>query len=137
MPLRQLCDWALVLHHYKDEIDRDMLMAILHELDLFDAYCAFETILVDKIGLSAKELAIPISDGDRKWQGTILGDIFRGGNFGKLNHQARSSWKYKVETMGVAMRNSFRYYRLCPSEVGGMIPRLVKVNWKILINRRK
>lgn len=137
MSLRQLCDWALVLHHYKDEIDGDMLMAILHELGLFDAYCAFETILVDKIGLSAKKLAIPISDDDRKWQGTILGDIFRGGNFGKLNHQARSSWKYKVETMGVAMRNSFRYYRLCPSEVGGMIPRLVKVNWKILINRRK
>lgn len=67
----------------------------------------------------------------------ILGDIFRGGNFGKLNHQARSSWKYKVETMGVAMRNSFRYYRLCPSEVGGMIPRLVKVNWKILIKPKE
>ena len=135
--LRQLCDWALVLHHYKDEIDSDLLVTILHELGLFGAYCAFETILVDRLGLPMGELPVSIDDDDRKWQGKILSDIFMGGNFGKLNHQAHSSRRYKLETMGVAMRNLFRYYRLCPSEVGGMVPRLVKVNWKILINRRK
>lgn len=133
--LRQICDWAMVLHHYKDKINRDKLMTMLLDLDMFDAYCAFESILFDKIGLPTRELVVPIRDEDRKWQGRILRDIFRGGNFGRLNHQAHSSLKYKMETMRVVMRNTFRYYRLCPSEVGGMILRLVKVNWRIMFNK--
>lgn len=141
--LRQMCDWTMVLHHYKEEIDRDKLMEILLDLGMFDAYCAFGTILVDKLGLPLRELPVPINDEDRKWQGKILDDVFKGGNFGKLNHgdgfkfqdsRFRSLW-YKLETFGVALRNSFKYYRLCPSEVGGMIPRLVKGNLKIMLKR--
>lgn len=137
--LRQLCDWAMVLHHYKDEINRDELLQILNDLDLCEAYCAFGTILVDKLGLPISEFPVPINDEARNWQEKILEDIFKGGNFGKLNHghgfmfhvsSFRSLW-YKVETFGVALRNSFKYYRLCPSEVGGMIPRLVKGNARI------
>ena len=131
--LRQLCDWAIVLHHYNAEIDKDKLIRILLELDMFDAYCAIGTILVDELGLPKKEFPVSLDDNDRKWKEKILEDIFRGGNFGKLHHQAHSSWKFKVETMCVALRNSFRYYRLCPSEVGGMIPRLLKGNLKILL----
>lgn len=131
--LRQLCDWAVVLHYYNAEIDKDRLIRILLELDMFDAYCAFGTILVDELGLPKKEFPVSLDDNDREWKGKILEDIFRGGNFGKLHHQAHSSWKFKVETMCVALRNSFRYYRLCPSEVGGMIPRLLKGNLKILL----
>ena len=131
--LRQLCDWAIVLHHYNAEIDKDKLIRILLELDMFDAYCAIGTILVDELGLPKKEFPVSLDDNDREWKGKILEDIFRGGNFGKLHHQAHSSWKFKVETMCVALRNSFRYYRLCPSEVGGMIPRLLKGNLKILL----
>ena len=96
-------------------------------------YCAIGTILEDELGLPKKEFPVSLDDNDRKWKGKILEDIFRGGNFGKLHHQAHSSWKFKVETMCVALRNSFRYYRLCPSEVGGMIPRLLKGNLKILL----
>ena len=131
--LRQMCDWVMALHHYKDEIDSERLKQILLDLDVFDAYCAFGTILVDKLGLPLKEFPVPINDKDRKWQERILDDIFRGGNFGMLNHEAKSSWKYKVETFCVALRNSFKYYMLCPTEVGGIIPRLVKVNLKILL----
>lgn len=133
--LRQFCDWAMVLHHYQKDIDKDKLIIMLHDLDLFDAYCAFGTILVDKLGLPIRELPVHISDEDRKWQGKILDDVFKGGSFGFLNHKAHSSWKYKMETMGIAMKNSFKYYRLCPSEVGGMIQRLVKGNLKILLKR--
>lgn len=131
--LRQLCDWAMVLHHNKDEIDKEALLEMLLDLDIFDAYCAFGTILVDELGVPKREFPVSLDDNDREWKGKILEDIFRGGNFGKLHHQAHSSWKFKVETMCVALRNSFRYYRLCPSEVGGMIPRLLKGNLKILL----
>lgn len=133
--LRQFCDWAVILHHYREVIGREAILQVLLDLSLLDAYRAFETILVDKLGLPLRELPVPISDDDQKWQGKILNDVFKGGNFGYMNHKAHSSWKYKMETMGLAVKNSFKYYRLCPSEVGGMIPRLVKGNMKILMNR--
>ena len=132
--LRQLCDWAMVLHHYKNEIDKDKLLEILLDLNIFDAYCSFGTILTDHLGLPVEEFPLTLGDNDRKWQNKILKDIFGGGNFGKLHHQAHSSWKYKMETMRIAIRNSFRYFFLCPSEIGGMIPRLVKGNLKILFS---
>ena len=133
--LRQLCDWAVVLHHYKDEINKKELVKILSELDLTKAYKAFGCILIADLGLPASEFPFELSDNDRKWHDRILEDIFKGGNFGKLRHQARKKWKYKYETMRVAIRNSFRYYLLCPSEVGGMIPRLVKGNLRIMMRR--
>lgn len=133
--LRQICDWAVVLHHYKNEINKKELIEILSELDMTKAYKAFGSILIDDLGLPASEFPFELSDNDRKWHDRILEDIFKGGNFGKLRHQARKKWKYKYETMRVAIRNTFRYYWLCPSEVGGMIPRLVKGNLRIMMKR--
>lgn len=126
--LRQFCDWAMILSHYKEEIDKDSLIQLLLGLDLFDAYCAFGVILVEDLGMPKKFFPFVINDDDKKWRNKLLTDIFRGGNFGKLNHQANKAWLYKIETSFIAVRNSFRYYSLCPSEVGGMIPRLIKKN---------
>ena len=92
-------------------------------------------ILVDDLGLPKDDFPLEVEDEDRKWHDKLLDDIFKGGNFGKLNHQANNSWKYKIETLGVAFKNTFRYYWLCPSEVGGMIPRLIKGNINILFSR--
>lgn len=130
--LRQLCDWAMVLHRYREDIKREDLTEQLEKLGLTKAYRAFGTVIVDEFGMPADDFPFALSSEDRKWKDKILKDIFRGGNFGKLNHQAQSSWRFKLETMGVTVRNTFRYYRLCPSEVGGMIPRLVKLNLKLL-----
>lgn len=130
--LRQFCDWAMVLHHYRKKIKREYLSEQLERLALNKAYRAFGIVLVDELGLPAEDFPFVLSGEDRKWKEMILKDIFRGGNFGKLNHQAQSSWFFKLETICVAVRNTFRYYRLCPSEVGGMIPRLVKINLKLL-----
>lgn len=135
--LRQFCDWAMVLHHYGKVIDRAELAGILGKLDMTDAYRAFGCVLVDDLGLPASEFPFVLDEDDRKWHDKILHDVFEGGNFGANRHHTEDSWKYKMETMGIAFRNSFRYYRLCPSEVGGMIPRLVKVNLKLLFSRTR
>lgn len=132
--LRQLCDWAIVLHHYKNEIDRNKLADILCHLDITRGYKAFGCILVDEIGLPEGDFPIEIKEDDRQWKEKILHDIFKGGNFGKHNHKAKSAIGFKLETLGMAIRNSFRYYRLCPSEVGGMINRLLKGNLKIIFS---
>lgn len=130
--LRQLCDWTMVLHHYQGDIDREALTKMLANLGVYDAFCAFGTILTDHLGLPESEFPIPLDSAAREWQKKILKDIFEGGNFGKLHHQANNSWHFKMETLRIVVRNSFRYYRLCPLEVGGMLSRLVKANLRIL-----
>ena len=113
--IRQFCDWTMVLHHYHDEIDRQQLTDIITKLDMLNAYKAFGCIVVDELGLPEKEFPMELTDNDRQWKDKILYDIFRGGNFGKQNHKAKSAFGYKMETLRLAVRNSIRYYRLAPS----------------------
>lgn len=130
--LRQFCDWAMVLYHYKNEINRIELEQVLLQLDMLKAYKAMGCILVDDIGLPIANFPFKIDERDRMWHDKILDDIFAGGNFGKLRHQAKNSWQFKFETIRISVCNCFRYFWLCPTEVGGMIPKLVKVNIKVL-----
>jgi len=132
--LRQFCDWAILLHHNRDEINRNDLTLALDQLGLVKAYKALGCILIDDLGLPEEDFPFKLDEDDRNWHDKLVDDIFNGGNFGKLNHQSNSTWKYKIETVGVALRNTYRYYRLCPSEVGGMIPRLMKINIKLLFS---
>lgn len=132
--LRQFCDWAIMLHHYKNEIDRKHLDEILRQLDMTRGYKAFGCILVDELGLSDEEFPMHLTDDDRQWKKKILHDIFRGGNFGKRNHKAKSAVGYKMETLCMAVNNSIRYYRLAPSEMSMMIPKMIKINMKLILN---
>lgn len=134
--LRQLCDWAMVLHHHKDEIDREKLQRILRDLDIQNAYCAFGVILIDNLGLSSDEFPVPIKDKDKKWKSKILNDIFKGGNFGKQNHKARSVLGYKLETVCLVIRNSIRYHRLASSEIRMMIPKLIGINLQLIFHHK-
>lgn len=130
--LRQLCDWTMALHHYKDEIDCNNLKGILKGVGMLKAFKAFGVIIIDELGLPVEEFPFKVDENDRKWKGKILRDIFAGGNFGKLNHNASSPWRYKLETMTVAARNSIKYFPLAPIEAGLVIPRLIWGNCKVI-----
>ena len=132
--LRQLCDWAMVLQEWKDEIDKNKLQEILHELGIEKAYCAFGYILLDKLGLEYFPLAISVKDIDTSHK--ILKDIMRVGNFGKYGRKnKKGKWSYKFETMRLTFRNVFKYYGLAPKEIGLMIPKLVRLNLKLITSR--
>ena len=122
--LRQFCDWAMMLHHYRDEIDKDKLATILCQMDMTRGYKAFGCVLVDELGLPQSDFPMDIEDDDRKWKDRILSDIFRGGNFGKHNHKSKSTIGFKMETLRMAVRNSMRM----------MIPKMIRINMKLLIN---
>ena len=131
--LRQFCDWAMVLHSYKDGIDRGKLSDMLDRLGVIKAYRAFGTVLVDELGLAVEEFPIHLDDYDRKWKGMILDDVFKGGNFGRKNHQSTSTVGYKMETMRLIVKNNIRYYSLAPAEMRMMIPKLIGINIKLMI----
>ncbi len=130
--LRQLCDWMMVLHHYKNEIDRNELWRILRSLNVLNAYRAFGVILIENLGLSYDEFPLAITNDDKKWRQKILRDIFKGGNFGKQNHQSKCAFGYKMETMALMLRNCLIYYRLAPSEMRMLVPNQIKTNVKLL-----
>lgn len=130
--LRQFCDWAVFLHHNRDVIDKDRLAEILNKLDMVKGYQAFGCILVDELGLPKEDFPISLSTEDRRLKGKILEDIFQGGNFGKQNHKSKTALGFKLETLRMAIRNSMRYYSLAPSEMCMMIPKMVRINLKLL-----
>lgn len=130
--LRQFCDWAVFLHHYRNSIDKQQLIEIIGALDMLNGYKAFGSILVDELGLPEDEFPMKITDEDRLWKEKILYDVFKGGNFGKQNHKAKSALGYKFETMSLAIRNSIRYYKLAPSEMRMMIPKMIGINLKLI-----
>jgi len=113
--LRQLCDWMLMLHKNKDEIDRQRLGEILDKIGYRKAFCAFGCILTEKLGLKEENFPLPITDKDRKWLGKLLKDISKGGNFGKYKRTVtESGWKHGFESAGMAFRQYAKFFSLTP-----------------------
>ena len=130
--LRQFCDWAVFLHHYRNTIDKQQLTEIIQALDMQNAYKAFGCVLVDELGLPEDEFPMLITDENRRWKERILDDVFSGGNFGKQNHHAKTSIGFKFETLQLAIRNCIRYHKLAPSEMRMMIPKMIGINLKLM-----
>lgn len=130
--LRQFCDWAVFFHAYREKIDVEQLRSILERLGIIKAFRAFGFILVGDLGLPSSSFPLEITSEDMKWRKVILRDVFKGGNFGKKNHKAKSTLLFKMETVKMTIRNTFRYYALAPREVGMLVPRQIKINLRLL-----
>ena len=132
--LRQMCDWAMILDRYKDDIDPSQLSADLDGLGMKKAYRAFGGVLTTHLGL--KTFPLPLNDSDLRASERIMKDILRFGNFGKPSRKVKESgWRFKMETMGRTVRNCCKYFRLAPAEIGMIIPRLVLLNVKLIFSK--
>lgn len=132
--LRQMCDWAMILDRYKDDLDPSQLSADLDGLGMKKAYCAFGGVLTTHLGL--KTFPLPLNDSDLRASERIMKDILRFGNFGKPSRKVKESgWSFKMETMGRTVRNCGKYFWLAPKEVGMIIPRLVELNMKLIFSK--
>ena len=132
--LRQMCDWAVILDRYKDDIDPSQLTTDLDGLGLKRAYRAFGGVLVTHLGL--RTFPLPLDEKDKNDSERILKDILRYGNFGKPSRKVQESgWKFKMETMGRTVRNCWKYFRLAPAEMAMIIPRLVMLNAKLIFSK--
>lgn len=121
--LRQMCDWMMWLHRYKDEIDREELSRHLRALELERPYRVLGAVLVDKLGLPEYEFPLAITDKDRKRSQRILADIMKMGNFG---HNRQKTGKmgllHSVQTGTQMVLQSAKYADLAPKEILGRIP---------------
>lgn len=103
LTLKQICDWAMLLHRHRDEIDRDLLKTRLERMDILKEWQVLGCILTDKLGLPAEELPFHdptcSSKADKLWKAineyssketSIKGASYLHGKY--LNTRNRLSW---------------------------------------------
>lgn len=124
--LRQLCDWMMWLHRYKDEIDKEELLRHLKTLELVRPYRVLGAVLVDQLGLPEPEFPLTITDRDRKRGRRIMADIMKMGNFGhNKTKTAKLGLVHSLQTGWQMVCQSAKYVDLAPKEILGRVPYMV------------
>ena len=114
--LRQFCDWAMLLHHYHEEIDHEATRQHLQVLGLEKAYRACGCILVDELGMPSEEFSYPLTAADRRYARRILDVVFYRGNMGKYNKRSGfHGWRHQLESAGIKTSHFLKFYPLAPS----------------------
>ena len=123
--LRQFCDWTMLLHYYRDEIDRSLLIKHLKGVKLYKAYRRMGSVLVDYLGLPEEEFPLTISEKDRRFSEKILNNIYHRGNFGhNLKYTQRRGPIHAIEHLKRVYNQVSLYYRFAPTEVLWRIPHM-------------
>ncbi len=79
--LRQLSDWAMIIHSHAADIDTDSLIENIRRFGLTTGWKLFACIAVDYLGVAEDKM--PLFDPSyRKKSKKIMRDIIDGGNFG-------------------------------------------------------
>lgn len=84
--LRQLCDWTMLLHHHRDDIDADELEWLLREFNLLKGWRMFAPVAVDFLGLPEYECPLYLPE-YKKDAGRIMTFIIKEGNFGRVQRR--------------------------------------------------
>lgn len=119
--LRQLCDWMLFLHVYKDEIDRTKLKKIIDDMDLLIPWQTFGCVLVEKLGMPADEF--PFYEACKgKQVRKVVERILTEGNFGQerdffKNRSGESYFKGKFKSLYLHFSRDIRLLFMFPSHV--------------------
>ena len=109
--IRQLCDWARVLHTHSGKIDLNLLEARLKKMGIVSEWQAFIAFLVHYIGLPEQEAPLydkhAAAKADKIWK-----FMEKVGNFGKKRRRRdRSADPYIIRKMGSFVLNSGDFLR--------------------------
>jgi len=122
--IRQLCDLALLLHHYRDRIDRARLGKWLKALHLFDVWQVYMSILADGLGLPSEE-ALFYDRSDRITQRStrLFHDLLKGVMVAPEPDKKapKNRLLRKAHTMRERLRNAQRIRRYSPEFARHMV----------------
>lgn len=115
--LRQVIDYAMLLHRCADKIDWMQHHEWLYRMRMERAWRIFTCICVEYLGLLLPSQVEPFSYNERKWVAALVEDIMRVGNFGRgeyvFHHQGlMDAWKNYCWVAKRCVRLGF----VCPSE---------------------
>lgn len=118
--LRQICDWACLLHHHADVLDKEAVRLLLQEYGLTKAARIFGVIATKYLGLSDEHLPIAYTADDLPMGEWLMNDIWKGGNFGKFNNdkkrRPKGYWSGKWHTLTQLTARCKDMKRLAPAE---------------------
>lgn len=131
--LRQVCDWAMLLHHHRMAIDTAELERLLKEFGLKRAWSRFTPIAVELLGLPAAECPLYLSR-HRRMADHILGFILREGNFGrakqKRSRRPKAYLPGKLYSLGVITARHCAKLHIDPPMVWRYYSAIVKTGLK-------
>ncbi|MDR0977239.1 MAG: nucleotidyltransferase family protein [Prevotellaceae bacterium] len=138
--LRQVCDWACVLHAYCAAIDSVQLALIFKKTGLLKAARALGYVAVHHLGLPSQCLPFTVDDMHREGE-RLLDDIFATGNFGQYDEawrlRPKGYWKGKWHTMMRTWSRRSIMNTLAPAETRWSIVMLLRKNIYIQLKRLK
>ena len=115
--LRQVCDWALLLHARGRELQVGVLQGWLEELGLMRAWQVFGALAVDCLGMPAGEMPFYSARYARRGR-RLLRLILREGNFGKersvRKNRPRRALERKARTVSALFGRMFRLLPVFP-----------------------
>ena len=113
--LRQFCDWAVILHSCKEEIDHEAIRRHLKVLGMEKAYKACGAILVEKLGLPADNFTYELNDSDRKYGRKVKDVVDYRGNMGHYNLKGgyEGMW-HNLEATGIKIAHFMKFMPLAP-----------------------
>ena len=118
--LRQVCDWASLLHHQKNNINHQEVKELLRKMGLTEAAKIFGVVAVKYLHLPAEELPIIYSEKDIPTGDWLLEDIWQGGNFGQFDanrkQRPKGYWSGKWHTFTRACKRCHELGALAPAE---------------------
>lgn len=94
--LRQICDWVLFVYNYQRRIDKELFIAQIKELQLYNTYKAITAIATDYLGLPKEYAVCEISAKDKAIAKKVMVHIMQYGNFGhyKEHYTTETKWEY-------------------------------------------
>ena len=142
--LRQVCDWACLLHRNSATIDRTGVAREFRALHLAKAARVFGALAVKYLGLPAGNVPVEFGPKDEAACDWLMGEIWDGGNFGHSSAarkpRPKGYWRGKWHTFTAALNHGRKLWRLAPRETiwipFTMIMNVIKVQWHLRFGDR-
>ena len=118
--LRQVCDWAMLLHRYNGKYDKCKVALQLESLHLSKVARVFEAICVDYLGMPQEDILLAYDRKDQTDSEWVIRDILKSGNFGQWSSarldKPKGYWRGKWHTFTTVTKRSRQLRNILPVE---------------------
>lgn len=133
--LRQICDWAMLLHRSYGQYDRNELEQDLKKCGLMRAWKTVGCLVVDRLGLPEQEF--PFYDAALKSKAEACHELIqKGGNFGKYSRdwKKRDYLARKIYGLKLLCKQTWERFRLdtFTNSTGTLLSMFLQKTWTFL-----
>lgn len=136
--LRQLCDWARLIHVQQGAVERDTFERQLRQMGLLRAAQAFAGLLVRGLHLPLEQIPFTLKR-HPQLEAMLIDEILQTGNFGQWDRRIpprpMGYWSGKWHTFTRALKRCLRLMRFAPAEAL-CYPFLLIENWLTVQSKR-